>query len=115
VRLLAARLGSVEDTLEADATFETMPSVVFDAVVVPDGDGAADQLASLGHVREFLKDHFRHCKAILILGAGERVLAEVGVPTDDPSDWALARDLAAFVEAVGKHRNWDRMTDPPQI
>ena len=26
VRLLAARLGSVEETIEADATFETMPS-----------------------------------------------------------------------------------------
>jgi catalase len=114
VRLLATRLGSVADTIEADATFETMPSVLFDAVVVPDGDRAADQLAPLGHVREFLKDHFRHGKAILILGAGARVLAEAGVATND-TDWAIVRDVAAFVEAVGKHRNWDRMTDPPQI
>jgi catalase len=115
VRLLATRLGSVEETIEADATFETMPSVLFDAVVVPDGDRAAGQLASLGHVREFLKDHFRHGKAILMLGTGERVMAEAGLPTNDTSDWALVRDIAAFVEAVGKHRNWDRITDPPQI
>jgi hypothetical protein len=26
-----------------------------------------------------------------------------------------ARDVAAFIEAMGKHRNWDRITDPPQI
>ena len=64
---LATRLGCVEETIEADATFETMPSVLFDAVVIPDGDRAANQLASLGHVREFLKDHFRHGKAILML------------------------------------------------
>jgi catalase len=115
VRLLAARLGSVEEAIEADATFETMPSVLFDAVVVPGGDGAAEQLASLGHVREFLKDQFRHCKPILIIGAGERVLAEAGLPANDASDWALARDVAAFIEAIGKHRNWDRITDPPQI
>jgi catalase len=115
VRLLAARLGSVEEGIEADATFETMPSVLFDAVVVPDGDAAAEQLALLGHVREFVKDQFRHCKPILAIGAGERVLAEAGLPTHDASDWALARDVDAFIEAMGKHRNWDRITDPPRI
>jgi catalase len=115
VRLLAARLGRVEEAIEADATFETMPSVLFDAVVVPGGEVAAEQLASLGHVREFLKDQFRHCKPILTIGAGARVLAEAGLPTNDASDWALARDVAAFIEAMGKHRNWDRITDPPQI
>ena len=119
VRLLAARLGSVDaadgETVEPDATFETMPSVLFDAVVVPDGDEAANQLAALGHVREFLKDQYRHGKPILVSGAGERVVREAGVPTNDGSDWALVRDIAAFVEAVGKHRNWDRTIDPPRV
>jgi putative intracellular protease/amidase len=45
VRLIAARLGGIEtsndDSLESDATFETLPSVLFDAVVVPDGEDAA--------------------------------------------------------------------------
>jgi catalase len=92
-----------------------MPSVLFDAVVVPGGDGAAEQLASLGHVREFLKEQFRHGKPILAIGAGERVLAAAGLPTNDASDWALTRDVAAFIEAMSKHRNWNRITDPPQI
>ena len=53
VRLLAARLGGVpaaadEGSLEPDATFETMPSVLFDAVVIPDGDAAAKRLGLLG-------------------------------------------------------------------
>jgi catalase len=119
VRRLAARLNGLEtdngEIVEPDATFETMPSVLFDAVVVPDGDPAADELISLGHGREFLRDQFRHGKAILMLGAGERVVAEAGVPTNDGSDWAVVRDIDAFVDAIGKHRNWDRSTDPPRV
>jgi len=118
-RLLAARLGSLDtdngETVEADATFETMPSVLFDAVVVPDGDGAADELTTLGQVREFLRDQFRHGKAILMLGAGERVVAEAGVPVNDGSDWALVRDIDTFIAALGRHRNWERPTDPPRV
>jgi catalase len=119
VRVLGARLGGVEtvngETLDPDATFETMPSVLFDAVVVPDGPGAADQLSTLGHAREFLKDQYRHCKPILMLGAGQRAVEAAGVPTGDGSDWALVRDLPAFVQAIGRHRNWDRATDPPGV
>jgi catalase len=119
VRVLAARLGTVEaadgESVEPDGTFETMPSVLFDAVVVPDGNAGADRLISLGHAREFLADQFRHGKPILMLGAGQRVAAEAGVPTDDGSDWALVRDTPAFIAAAGKHRNWGRTTDPPRV
>jgi hypothetical protein len=50
-----------------------------------------------------------------MLGAGERVVAEAGVPTNDASDWALVRDIDALVDAISKHRNWDRSTDPPRV
>jgi catalase len=116
VRLIAARLGTVAGgELEADATLETMPSVLFDAVIVPDGQGAAAELSSLGQALEFLKDQYRHCKPILMLGAGESVAAAAGIPLDDPQDWAVVRELPAFVEAVGRHRNWDRALDPPPV
>jgi len=116
VRLVAARLGTVAGgALEADATLETMPSVLFDAVIVPDGQGAAATLSSLGQALEFLKDQYRHCKPILMLGAGESVAAAAGIPLDDPEDWAVVRKLPAFVEAVGRHRNWDRALDPPPV
>jgi catalase len=119
VRLLAARLGPVPatggDTFEPDATFETMPSVLFDAVVVPAGEEAADTLLGLGQALEFLKDQHRHGKAILIVGAGERVAAAAGLPTDDQTDWAMVRDVPSFIGAVGRHRNWDRATDPPRV
>ena len=96
-------------------TLETMPSVLFDAVVVPDGAKAAATLAALGQAREFLRDQYRHCKPILLVGAGEQLAAAAGMPTDDRADWAVARDVRAFIGAVGKHRNWDRATDPPRV
>jgi len=98
-----------------DGTLETMPSVLFDAVVVPDGPKAATALAALGHAREFLRDQYRHCKPILLVGAGREVATAAGVPTDDRADWAIVREVRAFISAVGKHRNWDRATDPPRV
>nr|MDP9121733.1 catalase HPII [Acidobacteriota bacterium] len=85
-----------------------MPSVLFDAVVVPDGKSAAKALSHLGQALEFIKDQCRHCKPILVLGAGEAVASEAGIPLDDPEDWAIVRELPAFVAAIGKHRNWNR-------
>jgi catalase len=119
VRLVGPRLGATKtgdgETVEPDATFETFPSVLFDAVVVPDGAKGATALAALGQAREFLRDQYRHCKPILLMGAGERLAAAAGMPTDDRADWAVVHDVRAFVGAVGKHRNWDRATDPPRV
>jgi catalase len=92
-----------------------MPSVLFDAVVVPDGAKTATGLAKLGHAREFLRDQYRHCKPILLSGAGEELAKAANVPTGDGADWAIVRDVRAFIVAVGKHRNWGRATDPPRV
>jgi catalase len=118
VRLIAARLGIVAaadgDGMEPDGTFETLPSVLFDAVVLPDGRDAAEQLSLLGQALEFVKDQYRHGKAILALGAGQDVVEGAGV-LRDPTDWALVEDVPAFMKAVGRHRNWDRQVDPPRV
>jgi catalase len=120
VRLLAARLGAVETeegktSLEPDGTLETMPSVLFDALVVPDGQEAAKNFALLGQALEFVKDQYRHCKAILMLGAGRTVVEGAGVLVGKGDDWALTTDVKSFVEAIGRHRNWDRGMDPPMV
>jgi catalase len=114
VRLLAARLGSV-DGLEPEATLETMPSVLFDAVVVPDGEAGVDELGSLGQALEFVKDQYRHAKPICYLGNGVALLEEAGVPTDDGEDWAVMDNVKAFLEALPRRRNWDRQVDPPPV
>ena len=119
VRRVAASLAAVEtingDSLEPDATFETMPSALFDAMIVADGEGSATELASLGQAVEFIKDQYRHCKPILLLGAGEGLAIQAGVPIDDETDWAVVRDRRAFIDALARHRNWERATDPPLV
>jgi catalase len=125
-RLVAARLGPVDsttgDALDPDATLETMPSCLFDAVVVPDGDGAAASLAALGHAVEFVRDAYRHCKAILALGGGRALLEKANIPTDEEDPALLVAEpgkataaTKAFVAAIAKHRNWDRAVDPPVV
>jgi catalase len=118
VRLLAARLSGIPaagGAIAPDATFETMPSVLFDAVVVPDGVAGADDLGSLGQALEFLKDQYRHAKPMLALGMGTTVLQEAGSPVDDDADWAIVSKVPAFLEALRRHRNWDRQIDPPPV
>lgn len=51
---------------------------------------------------------------MLFLGAGQSLAIEAGVPVDD-SDWAVVHDQKAFIDAVGRHRNWERATDPPVV
>jgi catalase len=118
VRLVAARLGPVATAdggaLEPDATLETMPSVLFDAVVIPDGEEAAERFALLGQALEFIKDQYRHCKPILMLGAGRNVVEGAGVFVTK-EDWALTSAAKPFIDAVARHRNWDRAVDPPQV
>jgi catalase len=92
-----------------------MPSVLFDAVVIPDGESGADELGSLGQALEFVKDQYRHAKPICYLGSGIQVLEEAGVPADDAEDWAVVDNVDAFMEALAKRRNWDRQIDPPPV
>ena len=92
-------------------------------MVVPGGAEAAQALTSLGQAVEFVKDQYRHCKAILALGAGTALLEEAKLPLggDDPAlvvgrTGADARTATrAFAAALARHRNWDRATDPPAV
>jgi catalase len=124
-RLVAVNLAAVDsatgDALDPDATFENTPSVLFDAAVIADGEASVASLAALGHPPEFIKDTFRHCKAILAMGAGRMLLEKAGIPLDgDPALIVTppgkgAASVKAFIGAVAKHRNWDRFMDPPPV
>ena len=126
-RFLASRLGRVTTaeggTIEADASFEATPSVLYDAFVLPDGSGATGALAADGRVLEFLKDQYRHCKPILVLGTASALLDKAGIPATLPSGDAdpgllIVRGgggAAAFVAAVAAHRHFARETDPPRV
>jgi catalase len=128
-RLIGMKLGAVNAArgeLEVDTTVEATPSVFYDAVVVPSGKGLSNALAADGRVLEFLKDQYRHCKPILVLGDGQTLLQQAGIPAVLPSgdaDPGLVVDTGddaksaaeAFVAALEKHRHFDRETDPPRV
>jgi catalase len=111
------------DEVEADKSMENSPSVLFDALVLPDGIKAVETLARDGHTMEYLKDQFRHCKPILALGASTTLLEMAGIRAAFGKDPGLlyaqpskAADAAAeFIAAIAAHRHPVRDSDPPKV
>jgi catalase len=129
-RLLSTRLGFVTAVdgarFEVDATLENTPAVLFDALVLPDGADAVEALMKDGRTLEFLKDQYRHCKSIWVLGESSKLLKKAGIfevlPTGEPDPGLLLISSAkatsaadAFIAAIGKHRHPQRDSDPPLI
>ena len=125
-RFIGARLGKVTPAagapIHVEVTFETAPAVVWDAAVLPSGGSA---LASAGQAIDFVKDQYRHCKAMLVLGDGSGLVDGAKLPATLPdgsadSGLVMAADasgdaVTAFVAALAQHRNFARETDPPQV
>jgi len=127
-RFAAPRIGPVQTTdgveIQADISLENEPGFLFDALVVPDGEAAVGGLASDAHVFEFIRDQYRHCKPILVLGTGVELLRASGLgPALDPQGLAPGvvvesdanAGAQALIAALGKHRSFDRETDPPKV
>ena len=58
--------------IEVDVPLEAAPSVLFDAWSCRTARAAAQALRADGRALEFIKDQYRHCKPILVLGDGQR-------------------------------------------
>jgi catalase len=127
-RFVGPRLGTVRGgngaELEVEISLETGPSVLFDALAIPDGDAGAQALTKVGQALEFVKDTFRHCKPILAVGGGKRLLEAANLPSalpDGKPDPGLLVAMAAdqgtkqFIAAIAKHRHFERQTDPPRV
>jgi catalase len=129
-RYVGARLGAVTtaqgERLEVEVTFETMPSVLFDAVAVPGGKVAVETLQTLGHVLEFIMEQYRHAKPILALGAGTSLVDGAGAAaklrSGEPDPGMLVRQhadareaLPDFIKAIARHRHHERELDPPAV
>jgi catalase len=125
-KVIAPRLGRVKTAdgseLQADGTLENSAPVLFDAVVLADGEASLKRLMALGQALEFVVNQGRHCKTILALGAGEALLQKAGIspvlPSGDPDPGVIVGtigDAGRFIEAVGRHRHPEREVDPPLI
>ena len=128
-KVVGPQLGTVASMskrqLDVDATFVNMPSVMFDAVLVPAGAQGAEALSRNGDAVHFVLEAYKHCKAICTVGEGVKLLATLGIEPDAKSvpagvvvaetpvtnlgDTAAATQIAQdFVAAIAKHRHWDR-------
>jgi catalase len=128
-RFVGARLGRVTcddgESIDVEVTLEAAPSVLFDAVALPDGKAAARALAAVGHALEFIKDQYRHGKSMLALRAGTALLDAAGIPAQAGgaqgagvirSESANDRETTkTFIAAIAKHRHFERQSDPPRI
>ncbi|MDQ3206273.1 MAG: catalase [Pseudomonadota bacterium] len=128
-RLIGSRLGSYTaasgEVFEADASMETEPSVLFDALVLPDGDDAVKALSLNGQCPEYIQNQYRHCKTILALGASQSLLEAAGASPvlldgkPDPGVLIAEADHGGiaqkFIAAVAMHRHWARESDPPVV
>lgn len=127
-RLVGPTLGAFSAAdgtrLHADASLESEPAVLFDALALPDGADAVAVLGNDGRAAEFVKDQYRHCKPILAFGESRKLLEAAGafvVLPDGSRDpgivVAAAEDsdaaVADFIAALAAHRVWQRETDPP--
>jgi catalase len=129
-RLVGGTLGPVAGadgtTLMPDITLEASPAVLYDGLVVPGCDDLAyADFEGNGLVHEFIKDQYRHCKPILLLGTSIALLEKLSIPQELPdgsvdpgligfeSNATLSID--AFKAALAKHRVFARETDPPLV
>ena len=115
--------GDSGEQIEANKSMENSPSVLFDALVVPDGSEAIQALQGNGQTMEFIKDQFRHYKTILALGAGSELLEMAGIGSAMDADPGIllakgtdaAQVATAFIEAIAAHRHLSRETDLPTL
>jgi catalase len=127
-RFVGTTLGSVTpasgDEIEVDVSLEAAPAVLYDALVLPDGGDAVAALRADGRTLEFIKDQYRHCKPILVLGASKDLLTACGIqstlPDGSPDPGLIAASDANtatddFIAAIAKHRHFARENDPPRV
>ncbi len=129
-KLIARRIGPVTTSqgvrLMADGSFETEPGFLFDAVVLPDGKDAMLELYKDAQVLEFVRNQYRHCKPMLMLGTGKKLASSAGVPDalpDGKADSGIVvsatgsheNAFESFVQAIELHRHFEREADPPLV
>ncbi|MDD7887351.1 catalase [Flavivirga sp. 57AJ16] len=93
-----------------DAAIMTTESVLFDALYIPGGKKSIEGLKKEPKFIKFINEAFKHCKAIAVDDEGEDLINDtfVSQSKQDPAI-LINKDPINFVDALAKHRNWDRM------
>jgi len=123
-QVVAAHLGFVSTSsgqqLAVDHPLSAMPSLVWDAVLVPGGAPAAQALAASGEAVCFVHEAYRHGKPLCLIGESAQLLRVPGVVGGAegaaPAGVILGRNDPAtrlqmaqdFIQAIAHHRHWAR-------
>jgi catalase len=127
---VAPRLGTLMSAggqiANADFSFLTGASVLFDAVYVPGGEASVNTLKALPEVFEFVTEAYKHCKTIAANGGGGEILRLAGFTVGGSSDGSNGEEqmsepgvlvgsngdvkglAAEFIQAIAQHRHWER-------
>jgi len=116
-QVFAPHMGTVTTeeggSLKVDGTLEGNPSVLVDAVAVPEGAQSLETFTRSGCARHYLCQAYKHLKAIALPGDARSMLMASGLPEDSgDAGLILARDtekaVKPFLDAMKQHRVWDR-------
>lgn len=115
--VLAPHAGTVEmdngKSMTVSGTLEGNPSVLFDAVIVPDGEASIQALMNGSNVLEYLAQAYKHLKAIGLPGKARQLAQPANLP-DAPDDVGLVLAettealIAPFLQVMKAHRCWFR-------
>lgn len=116
-QLFAPHMGMIKTEegkeLKVDGTIEGNPSVLVDAVIIPDGKDSLKTLMADGNTKYYLCQAYKHLKAIALPGEARAMLAAAGLPEDmEDAGLILEKDasqtMKRFIKAMKQHRVWDR-------
>ena len=113
--MIAPKIGGVTlsdgNWIEAHQMIDGGPSVLYDAVaLLPSAEGTGDLLKE-ATARDFVADAFVHCKFIGYVETALPLMQKAGIADSlDEGVIALgaAKDVSAFIKALGKLRVWGR-------
>jgi catalase len=104
-QIIAPRGGTLKGAggggVDVNWSLLTVGSVLFDAVFVPGGQKSSDALAADGAAVLFVREAYKHCKAVGGGGTGVAMLKASGI-TD------AITTVPAFLKATAQHRDWSR-------
>jgi catalase len=127
-KIIGPHLGNVSTgggrQLTVDHTFTNMPSVMFDALLIPGGAQNNETLAGMGDAVHYVLEAYKHCKPICAVNEGVQLLATLGFAASknpeeitSPAAGVVIGDARKapegmlskeFIAAITHHRHWDR-------
>jgi len=125
IKLIAPRLGSIKGddgkVIKVDHSLPTVGSVLFDAVFIPGGKSSVDALCADANAVLFVKEAYKHGKAIAVSDEGALLLAAAARSAGKPDGefqgpGVLAASgkkvndtfVSSFVAAIAQHRFAER-------